>query len=293
MRETNLKTEPTSTHPQPAGTATTYTLGRGAGETRRLMLQHQIYGPITRRLFEAAGIGAGMRVLDIGSGAGDVSLLLADLVGPRGHVTGVDLNGEILQTARERVRAASWQNVEFHAGDATNLPLEHEYDAIVGRWVLMHTADPVSLLRSLAVRLRPGGIIAFQESDFSYPPAQFPPSELFDQVREWGIPRVEQAAGGPRMQMGTRLFSTYLEAGLPAPELRLEAPIGGGADWPGYQYVAETLRSLMPFLERTTGLDPDDVQIDTLADRMRDDAVSGARVQLLPIVVGAWARMAA
>jgi hypothetical protein len=95
------------------------------------------------------------------------------------------------------------------------------------------------------------------------------------------------------MQMGTRLFSTYQEAGLPAPELRLEAPIGGGADWPGYQYVAETLRSLMPFLERTTGLDPDEVQIDTLAGRMRDDAVAGGRVQLLPIVIGAWARTAA
>jgi hypothetical protein len=57
--------------------------------------------------------------------------------------------------------------------------------------------------------------------------------------------------------------------------------------------VAETLRSLMPFLERTTGLDPDEVQIDTLADRMRDDAVAGGRVQLLPIVIGAWARTAA
>jgi hypothetical protein len=80
---------------------------------------------------------------------------------------------------------------------------------------------------------------------------------------------------------------------LPAPELRLEAPIGGGADWPGYRYVAETLRSLLPVLERMTGLDPDEVQIDTLADRMRDDALNGKRVQMLPIVIGAWARTAA
>ena len=115
MTQTDLKTQPTSVQPQPADAAPTYPLGRGDAETRRLMLQHQIYGPLTRRLFEAAGIGAGMRVLDIGSGAGDVSLLLADLVGPRGRVTGVDLNGEILQTARARVQAASWQNVTFHA----------------------------------------------------------------------------------------------------------------------------------------------------------------------------------
>ena len=57
-----------------------YALGRSERETRRLILQHQIYGPVTRRFFEAAGIGAGMKVLDIGSGAGDVAILLADLV---------------------------------------------------------------------------------------------------------------------------------------------------------------------------------------------------------------------
>ncbi len=92
------------------------------------------------------------------------------------------------------------------------------------------------------------------------------------------------------LTMGTRLYQAYLAAGLPAPGLRLEAPIGGGPDWPGYEYVAETLRSLLPMLERMTGLDPDEVQIETLADRLREDAVGGGRVQLLPIVIGAWAR---
>jgi hypothetical protein len=58
-----------------------YALGRSDAETRRLISQHQIYGPITRRFFQAAGIGTRMKVLDVGSGAGDVSLLLADLVG--------------------------------------------------------------------------------------------------------------------------------------------------------------------------------------------------------------------
>jgi SAM-dependent methyltransferase len=292
MTQTNLQHQTPDVQSQPTGAAHPYMLGRSDAETRRLVLQHQIYGPITRRLFEAAGIGAGMRVLDIGSGAGDVALLLAELVGPRGHVTGVDLNAEILHTARARARTAGWQNVEFFAGDARELPLDREYDAVVGRWVLMHTPDPVAMLRGLAVRVRPGGIIAFQESDFTYPPMTFPPSPLFEQVREWGVPKIE-GAGGPRMQMGTHLFSAYVEAGLPAPELRLEAPIGGGADWPGYGYVAETLRSLLPALERMTNLDPDEVQIDTLAARMRDDAVAGGRVQLLPIVIGAWARTAA
>lgn len=281
-------TQTTSLKPQ---LPSSYVLGRSDAETRRLTLQHQIYGPITRRLFEAAGIGAGMHVLDVGSGAGDVSLLLAELVGPRGRVVGVDLNAAILNTARVRVEAAGWQNVTFRACDAHDLPPEQQFDAIVGRWVLMHTPEPVDLLRSLAPRLRPGGIIAFQDSDFTHPPQMYPPSELSAQVQRWGLPDPKDVPAALRMNMGMRLFSAFQAAGLPAPELRLEAPIGGGADWPGYGYVAETLRSLMPALERMAGLDPDEVQIDTLADRLREDAVSGGRIQMLPIVIGAWARM--
>jgi hypothetical protein len=90
--------------------------------------------------------------------------------------------------------------------------------------------------------------------------------------------------------MGTKLFATFLDGGLPPPELRLEAPIGGGLGWPGYEYLAETLRSLMPALEQQAGLNPDEVQIDTLADRLRRDVVEGKRVQMLPIMIGAWAR---
>jgi predicted methyltransferase len=67
----------------PSGPADSYVLGRSDSETRRLIVQHQLYGPFTRQFLTAAGITAGMKVLDVGSGAGDVALLLADLVGPR------------------------------------------------------------------------------------------------------------------------------------------------------------------------------------------------------------------
>src|SRR3954453_13108097 len=113
----------------------TYVLGRSDAETRRLIAQHQIYGPLTRRLFEAAGIGAGMTVLDVGSGAGDVALLLADLVGPRGRVVGVEQNAAILDTARARVETAGWRNVTFFAGEVQTAVIESDFDAVVGRWV--------------------------------------------------------------------------------------------------------------------------------------------------------------
>ena len=152
----------------------------------------------------------------------------------------------------------------------------------------MYQPDPAAMLRYLADRVRPGGIVAFQENDFTYPPAVFPPSDLSRQLQRWTVP--PPGTPGPEMQMGTKLFKAYLDAGLPAPELHVEAPVGGGPDWPGYDYVAETLRSLLPALHRVIGLDPGQVDIDTLAARLRDDVTSRQAIQMLPIMYGAWAR---
>jgi SAM-dependent methyltransferase len=91
--------------------ADSYALGRSEAETRRLIVQHQLYGPFTRQFLTAAGVTAGMKVLDVGSGAGDVALLLAELAGPQGQVVGVDTNAEILDTGRARVEAAGWTTV--------------------------------------------------------------------------------------------------------------------------------------------------------------------------------------
>src|SRR5262249_42865963 len=113
----------------------TYILGRSSSETRRLILQHQLFAPLTRRFFEAAGMGAGMKVLDLGSGAGDVALLAADLVGASGRVVGVDMNAEILETARSRAASAGWTNITFVAGDAREIALDADFDAVVGRWI--------------------------------------------------------------------------------------------------------------------------------------------------------------
>jgi ubiquinone/menaquinone biosynthesis C-methylase UbiE len=265
-----------------------YMLGRSESETRRLMLQHQLFAPITRRLFEAAGIGRGMRVLDVGSGAGDVALLLADLVGPTGQVIGVDQNDAVLETARARAHAAGWNNVSFRTGNLWQLSDVPEVDAVVGRWILMHVATPARLVERLAGLLRPGGIVAFQESDFTYPPRTFPELPLARRIHEIALGR--GIPGGPDMAMGSRLFEVFLDAGLSAPQMRVETQMGGGPDWLGYEYLTETLRSLLPVLQRLTDLDPAEVEIDTLAARLRAEAAEHSAVQMLPLLVGAWAR---
>jgi hypothetical protein len=152
----------------------------------------------------------------------------------------------------------------------------------------MYLPDPVAVLRGLVGRVRPGGIVAFLENDFTHPPTTFPPAPLHQQVMRWTTP--PSGGGGPDQQMGSKLHQAYLDAGLPAPQLRLDAPVGGGEDWSGYAYVADTVRSLLPMMEQTGLVSAEDVGIDTLADRLRAEALGLRGVQMLPIVVGAWAQ---
>jgi SAM-dependent methyltransferase len=198
------------------------------------------------------------------------------------------MNPVILETARARVEAAGWTNVAFLDGDVTSIAPDDDFDAVVGRWILMYLPDPVAALRRLVGCVRPGGIIAFLENDFTYPPTTFPPASLHQQVMRWTTP--PPGSPGPDQRMGSKLHQTYLDAGLPAPQLRLDAPVGGGEDWPGYAYVADTVRSLLPMMEQMGLVSAEEVDIDTLADRLRAEALELRGVQMLPIVMGAWAR---
>ena len=200
----------------------------------------------------------------------------------------MDLNAEILQVARSRVQAVGWTTVTFHPGDIMELDLDRDFDAVSGRWVLQYTPDPVALLRRARNWLRPGGIVAFQEIDLSHAPRAFPAGPLHEQVVRWTTP--PPGTPGPDPQMGLKLFRTFLRAGLAAPQLRRDAPVGGGPSWPGYAYLADTVRSLLPYLERVGAVRPDEVDVDTLEERLRAEIDGQDGIQLLPAIVGVWAR---
>jgi hypothetical protein len=118
--------------------------------------------------------------------------------------------------------------------------------------------------------------------------AQAPPCELFEQTRR----RILSAfsAGGAELDMGTKLYSTFLLAGLPPPGMTAVTQVGCGPTWHGYDYMVGVLRSLLPLIERSGIANVSDICIDTLADRLRNDAIANKRLTFLPRAVGAWAR---
>jgi 2-polyprenyl-3-methyl-5-hydroxy-6-metoxy-1,4-benzoquinol methylase len=106
--------------------------------------------------------------------------------------------------------AAGWTNVSFHHGAIQDLGLDSDFDAVVGRWVLMYVPDPVELLGQASGHLRPGGIVRS--------------------------------------------------------------------------------RRATSFLTQSGAVTPAEVDIDTLEDRLRADVVARQAVQILPPLIGAWAR---
>ena len=236
----------------------------------------------------APGVSTGMHVLEIGSGAGDVALTIAELVGPTGKVVGVDVNAAILDTARQRVTDAGLQNVEFIAGDARALDFSDKFDAIVGRFVLMYMANPSAAFAKLITHLKPGGIAAFQEPEYTlYPAIRHPDTPLMNQLIRWILDVF--AHSGAHLNMGIGLYRAFVDAGLPPPTMHLESPIGAAKTWEGYRYMATIFQSLLPLLEKYGLATAEQVGVDTLAPRIRREVIASKHPFFLPLHVTAYA----
>ncbi|GHO99384.1 hypothetical protein KSF_094320 [Reticulibacter mediterranei] len=267
-----------------------YTPGRSFEETKRLQQQANLFEPSTRKLFEVAGIKAGMKVLDVGSGAGDVAMLAAKLVGPTGRVVGVDKNPAILKIARQR--AAGLKNVTFLEGDIRDIALESDFDAAVGRFALVYIADQAAALQTIARHLGPEGILAFQELDLSLSESVSANENIASLCRQFFLWALEaySHAGSPT-QMSVQLPKAFRRAGLPLPQLGLDAIAGAGEQWEeGYDLVAETLRSLLPIIVQFGITTEKEADVETYAERLRAEAVSQHKLVVGPMMISAWTR---
>lgn len=269
-------------------TQRTYVLGHQADELARLIDQARFLGDLTERVFTRAGLGPGARVLDVGCGTGDVSFLAARMVGPTGSVLGIDMSVEAVETARARAAAAGLTTVAFEVADLTagELPVDGPVDALVGRLILKYLPEPT--LAGLLRHVRPGGLVIFQEMNMTGMTSE-PSCPLFERAAGWVVETFRRAGVNPRA--GLRLWQTFHAAGLHEPQMTQESRVEAGPDSPAYEVLTDVIRSLLPAMERTGVATAAEVDLDTLAERLRAEVLSRGAVVVPPPLVAAWARV--
>ena len=264
----------------------TYILGSTDAEHERLIWQAIRVAPPTERLFREAGIGTGQRVLDVGSGLGDVSMLLARLVGPTGEVVGLERDAKSLARAEARVREARLRNVAFVQADLNELPTGRKFDGAVGRFVLMFLPDPTAVLRSLAQVVRPGGVLAFLEPSWAPVLARIATLPLWSQTA--ALIHQTMLRTGVNPEMGADLYWKFQEAGLPPPTMLQETPLGRDIDFA--EWFVGLVRTLEPRMKELR-LPVEAVgELGTLARRMQTEVESSNVLAAWVAPVGVWAR---
>ncbi len=264
-----------------------YLLRNDSQELRRLERQGAMLAQPSRILLEQAGIGAGMRVLNLGTGIGELAFLAAKLVGPEGEVLGVDQSAGALQVAAQRARARGLRNVAFEQGDVATWEPPAEFDAVIGRLVLIYLQHPAAVIRRHLAALRPGGVYLALEYDMAVMRA-VPAVPLATRAVEWC--RGAFQAAHIDIALGTRLGSILSEAGMPSPSVLGIQPVLAPSDVLGPANLAGIVRSLAPVIERAGIAGGEEMRLDTLEQRLAAEMVQHGAVLMPPTLVGGWAR---
>ena len=133
-------------------------------EAVRLGLQHRLWSNAAHNLWIRAGVRPGHKVLDLGCGPGHAALDLAQIVGPKGRVVGIDESAVFLKQLAEQAKGRLLTNIDRVLGDVQHLDTAlpgpgHDgmFDYAYARWVFCFLARPEEVVRGLARVLKPGG----------------------------------------------------------------------------------------------------------------------------------------
>ena len=265
-----------------------YELGHSDRELKRLSLQAQLVDPFSRQFFRDAGLTQGMRVLDVGSGAGDTTLVAAQLVGDKGEVVGVDRAPLAVAAAQARIDALGKRNISVRQGDMDTLEFA-PFDAVVGRYVLMFNPDPAAMLKRVVRLVRQGGVIVFHETDWNGVRSN-PLAPMYQQCHDWIVQTFKKVGTNP--DMGQHLRSVFVRAGIPPPTMALRALIQGPSDGVAYvDMIAELAITMAPVMEEQGviergAIDPSTFRQEMLAEVKRLGSVVVGRSE-----IGAWSRV--
>jgi ubiquinone/menaquinone biosynthesis C-methylase UbiE len=261
-----------------------YMLATGDEAANRLQLLNQIFGSSTRELLNLAGLALGMRVAEIGCGAGLVALSMAEAVGKDGSVAAVDMSAEQLRVAEANAAAAGLKNLSFHAANAcdTGLP-RASFDLVYSRFLMCHLTEPVKALAEMRALLKPGGILVCEDHDdggiFSEPPTR-----AYKRLVE--ISEAVNRARGLDSYVGLKLPRLVREAGFATPELLVKqiALLRGQAK----RFWEITLREAAPAIFAAGASTPEDLE--SICAEMQTIAKDETTLLMLARVTQVWVR---
>jgi ubiquinone/menaquinone biosynthesis C-methylase UbiE len=263
-----------------------YVLGHTSVEQQRLIHQARMLAPLTERFLRDAGISSGMRVLDIGCGMGDVTMIAAQLVGSTGQVTSIDLDQASVEAAQRRAAAFGFENTSFSRADIAAYVPPNPFDAIIGRLVLQFVPDPIQIIKRLYGMLRPGGILALQEPTWKLLLAYT--AHLPLRLSVTTVARDAFQAGGASTEMEQQLYQGFVAAGLHAPQLRVELPVGNSPEF--RSLLPDLLGALMPNII-SKGLPIGHLgDLSTLKDRLDQELDHKNSFACYVALIGAFAR---
>ncbi len=221
-------------------------------------------------LLEPAELGPGQTVVDYGCGPGMLTLELAQRVGPRGLVYGVDLNPLFLERARERLDKEGLANrTTFHRILGDRVPIgDASVDRVICKNVLEYVDDPRRTLEDFRRILRPGGLVHAIDSDWG-----------LLAVEPIGPERIAQLFEAARVAyrtplIGRKLYGLMRSAGFSEVRVRVLA----GPDTRGH--LAPIVFNMAGYAKQSGHMEA--AEIDALCDEVRAAIEEGTYLLVLP-----------
>jgi ubiquinone/menaquinone biosynthesis C-methylase UbiE len=157
---------------------------------------------LLRRFLRSVPVRRGQVVLEVGCGTGVVLRELAECVGPRGRVLGVDPSRWLVRAATHLLRSdPRRRRIALRVAPGEHLPFAADrFDATVAVTVLLHVADPLSVVKEMVRVTKPGGLVAVQDQDFGTVALAHSDQALTDKILDGVAARIyEEPHSGRRL----------------------------------------------------------------------------------------------
>lgn len=260
-----------------------YVMGNTSAEYQRLRMQARAWEEATVRVLKKAGLTTGQSCLDAGCGPGEVMRLMREIVGPSGHVTGVDADGNVGAEALTALTSVYGQNISFHQTDLTSgNPIPNSpYDMVFARLVLFHQRDKPAFVQNLWNLTKPGGALVIM--DYDIPVTTDGWGQMANPIRDFIVGTFKQAGLDPAI--GRKLPEYFVTGGIGRPDGVDASTLFAPASELAAMSVS-VAQSLLPVAERFGTISPESFQ--AMIGDFNAAAAKSTAWMYWPMMVAAW-----